>query len=242
MSAIKSPQDIKKLGSILSVWAHPDDETFACAGIMAMAVANGQNVACITATKGEAGVQDESRWPAAKLADIRARELLQALQIIGIHHHHWLDYRDGCCHQADKNYAARQIAEYIDLYKPDTILSFGPDGLTGHSDHQTVSEWVELAVKHSKHKPTIYHAVQERSLYDNYLKDLDDEFDIFFDIDEPPLREAQECDMCIQLPDEICRKKCQALAAMPSQTEGIVKHLGDDMAKVFSTEAFIKAK
>jgi len=33
-----SRNDIKMLGTILSVWAHPDDETFSCAGIMAQAI------------------------------------------------------------------------------------------------------------------------------------------------------------------------------------------------------------
>jgi hypothetical protein len=45
------------------------------------------------------------------------------------------------------------------------------------------------------------------------------------------------------LADEACQKKCQALAAMPSQTEGLVKLFGQDgLKKVFASEAFIKAK
>jgi LmbE family N-acetylglucosaminyl deacetylase len=31
--------DIKELGTILSIWAHPDDEAYLCGGIMAMASA-----------------------------------------------------------------------------------------------------------------------------------------------------------------------------------------------------------
>ena len=41
---IKSSEDIKRLGTILFVGAHPDDETFTAAGIMAQAVKNGQKV------------------------------------------------------------------------------------------------------------------------------------------------------------------------------------------------------
>lgn len=243
MPHITSPQDVKKLGSILSVWAHPDDETFSCAGLMALAIANGQNVACITATKGEAGVQDEKRWPPDQLGDIRTKELYDALQIIGVHHHHWLDYHDGHCAEVDPVRAARQIASYIDLYRPDTILTFGPEGMTGHPDHQTVSSWVDKALTFAEHKPTVYHAVQLRELYEKYLKTADSKLDIFFNIDKPPLVEPGDCDVCVKLTDQACLKKCQALAAMPSQTEGMVKLFGDDaLKKAFAKEAFVKAK
>lgn len=60
--------DIKKLGTILGIWAHPDDESWASAGIMITAAANGQRTACVTATKGEAGETDEKRWPKKSLA------------------------------------------------------------------------------------------------------------------------------------------------------------------------------
>ncbi len=46
MKQIHNFEDIKKLGTILSVWAHPDDETFTCGGILATAVKNGQQVVC----------------------------------------------------------------------------------------------------------------------------------------------------------------------------------------------------
>jgi LmbE family N-acetylglucosaminyl deacetylase len=42
MLANKQAKMINSLGTIMSVWAHPDDETFTCAGIMRQAVNNGQ--------------------------------------------------------------------------------------------------------------------------------------------------------------------------------------------------------
>lgn len=232
---------VAQLGSILSVWAHPDDETFWCAGIMAMAVANGQNVACITATKGEAGVQDEQRWPQDRLGEIRSQELADALNIIGVHHHHWLGYNDGRCHEVDEDSAAQQLATFIDLYQPDSILTFGPDGMTGHSDHQTVSRWVDLAVMRSNQTPVVYHAAQLKDAYEKHLKKADDQFDIFFNIKQPKLVTAADCDVCVCIEGDVCDKKCQALAAMPSQMERVVRHLGKDLPRTFSHEAFIKA-
>lgn len=240
---MSTTQKVADLGSILSIWAHPDDETFFCAGIMAMAAANGQSVACITATKGEAGVQDESRWPAAQLAQIRADELRDALEIIGVHHHHWLDYHDGQCQNADDKRAAEQVAEYIDLYQPDSILTFGPDGMTGHTDHRAVSKWVGEAVELARHTPKIYHAVQLRSIYEQYLKEADKDLDMFYNIDQPPLIEENNCDLCINLSDEVCQRKCQALAAQRSQTEQLMRYFTpDDLMRIYARETFVQAK
>ena len=50
--------DIRELGTIVSVWAHPDDEAYLCGGIMATATAAGSRVVCVTATRGELGVTD----------------------------------------------------------------------------------------------------------------------------------------------------------------------------------------
>jgi len=52
------------LGSLLAVWAHPDDEAYLSAGLLASAVRDGRRVAVVTATRGEAGSWDEARWPA----------------------------------------------------------------------------------------------------------------------------------------------------------------------------------
>ncbi len=62
---------VTELGTIMGIWAHPDDEIFSMAGIFALASQAGQNTVCVTATRGEQGVQDESRWPRADLASIR---------------------------------------------------------------------------------------------------------------------------------------------------------------------------
>jgi len=64
-------RDIRELGTILSIWAHPDDEAYLCGGIMAMAAAADSRVVCVTASRGELGVTDPTRWPPEQLASIR---------------------------------------------------------------------------------------------------------------------------------------------------------------------------
>lgn len=74
MATLRTAEDLKSLGKIMGIWAHPDDDTYSMAGIMAAAVKNGQKVVIVTATRGEAGVQDETRWPAAQLGEIRSQK------------------------------------------------------------------------------------------------------------------------------------------------------------------------
>jgi LmbE family N-acetylglucosaminyl deacetylase len=65
-----------ELGTILGVWAHPDDEAYLMAGTALLAAAAGSTVACVTATAGEAGESaDEERWPPAQLGTIRRTSL-----------------------------------------------------------------------------------------------------------------------------------------------------------------------
>ncbi len=59
MKQLLTQSDVAQLGTILGIWAHPDDETWSSAGLMAMAADNGQRVVCVTATYGENGVQPQ---------------------------------------------------------------------------------------------------------------------------------------------------------------------------------------
>src|SRR6266550_1057408 len=89
--------DVRELGTIVSVWAHPDDEAYLCGGIMAKAAAAGSRVVCVTATRGELGVTDPARWPPEQLAAIREAEMAECMRLLGVREHHWLDYPDGGC-------------------------------------------------------------------------------------------------------------------------------------------------
>ncbi len=82
------------LGTLLGIWAHPDDETYLTAGLMAQAVRDGRRVVCVTATRGEGGSMDEERWPSATMGQVREAELMRCFEILGVTEHHWLDELD----------------------------------------------------------------------------------------------------------------------------------------------------
>ena len=69
---------LTRLGTVLVVWAHPDDETYLVGGLSAALTDAGQRVVCVTATRGEAGGTDPD------LADIRTAELETALALLGV--------------------------------------------------------------------------------------------------------------------------------------------------------------
>jgi LmbE family N-acetylglucosaminyl deacetylase len=243
VTPLKTSADLKKLGTILSFWAHPDDETFACAGIMATAVKNGQQVICVTATRGEEGVQDEVRWPKARLPEIRTRELKDALQILDVTEHFFLKYRDGMLDRVSLDEGAGQVTNFIRKYRPDSILTFGPEGWTGHPDHQSISHWVTYALKTLEHPPRLYHWVQLEDNYKEYMLDAHKRFNIYFNIAKPPLINSKDCDLCFSCDDALCFKKCAALAAMPSQMERIMKQYDQaTLLEMFRPEAFVRVK
>lgn len=233
--------DVRKLGTILGVWAHPDDESFMTAGLMAAAVANGQSVVCITATKGEAGQYDKAKHP-GKLGDIRAKELEDALKILGVKNHFWLGYHDGHCHEVSDEEGTAKVLKFIEKYQPDTIVTFPPDGITGHDDHKAASRWARLAIAKSRRPITLYYAVDTQENYDEFFKQIDEKFNIYFNIDHPVLVPREKCDICFYLPEELRVKKMKALKAMVTQTEGMFKEFGEQLfIDALRAETFVLA-
>jgi LmbE family N-acetylglucosaminyl deacetylase len=130
---------VAELGTVLGIWAHPDDEAYLSGGLMALARDGGSRVVCVTATRGEQGTPDPEAWPPRRLAAERTRELARCLAVLGVSEHRWLGYRDGECPAAPASEAVGELCEVIDEVAPDTVVTFGPDGITGHPDHQAVS-------------------------------------------------------------------------------------------------------
>ncbi len=137
---------ISDLGTVLGLWAHPDDEAYGTAGIMAAAVDAGQRVVVVTATYGEQGFPASDARSLAERKAIRSAELIDCLRILGVTEHRYLDYPDGGCKDLPDEAGAAALGAVIAEVRPDTILTFGPDGGTGHPDHIAVCRWATLAV------------------------------------------------------------------------------------------------
>ena len=222
------------LGTVLTIWAHPDDETYLVGGLSALLTDAGHRVVCVTATRGEAGVSTD---PAhlERLAQVRTAELEAALVILGIQEHHWLDYPDGGCADAEASKAADRIAAIIDGVHPDTVVTFGPDGFTGHPDHRAVSRWTDLALTRTATTPRLLHAVTRTEVVD---RELDEDFGVF-ELGRPRVVADQELDVLLRLEGSALARKVAALLRQASQTEGLVAAVGLERFRAWvATECF----
>ncbi len=215
------PADIKQLGTILGIWAHPDDEAWAMAGLIAIARRNQQRVVLVTATRGDAGkTANQARWPQAELGKIRTKELEDCLGLMDVSEHHWLDYADGALSSADTSTAVEQITNLIKEVKPDSVFTFEPNGITGHDDHKTICAWVRQAVALSDLPIVAYGAIESAENYEQACCDCGSILkDIYFNIDKPATKPMNKMDLCIPLPVDIQDIKMQALKCQPSQTQ-----------------------
>lgn len=155
---IRSHRDVAPLGTVLGVWAHPDDETFLSSGLMALARRAGRRVVCVAATRGEHGADDPVRWPPDRLARTRDLEVAAAMAILGVEDHRCFGLEDGTLADRDHAEGVALVTNVIDEVAPDTILTFGPEGMTGHPDHRTVSSWVTDAWERSGRSARLLHA------------------------------------------------------------------------------------
>lgn len=216
--------NLSALGTVLTVWAHPDDEAYLAGGLLARLTDAGQRVVCVTATRGEAADPGSGPGERAALGARRTKELDAALAAIGVTEHHWLDHPDGGCADLDPTAAADPIACLIDEVGPDTVVTFGPDGFTGHPDHRAVSTWVDHAVRRSAARPRVLHAVVTS---DDLAADraLGDEFGVY-DLGLPRICEEEELALRLPLDGPVLDRKVEALLLQESQTAGLVSAVG----------------
>jgi LmbE family N-acetylglucosaminyl deacetylase len=222
---LRSTFDITELGTILGVWAHPDDEAYLSGGLMALARDAGASVACVTATRGELGTPDPVSWPPDRLAAVRVTELARSLRILGVTEHEWLGYPDGGCATVPPKEAIARLCDVVDRVRPDTVVTFGPDGYTGHPDHQTVSAWARAAF--SRAAPAgarlLQAAVTHR--WARAWSAVHRELDVF-QRGYPSTVDDGRIAVDLVLDDSTLDRKVRALAAQASQTSGLIARLG----------------
>jgi LmbE family N-acetylglucosaminyl deacetylase len=120
---------------LLVITAHPDDESYGCAGTLALHAQAGAKISLICATYGEKG---QSHLPApisqTTMKTRRARELKAAARVIGIRRVRIIGIPDGEL-RYHKPTLAKAVQAEARRQQPDAIISFGKDGISGHHDH-----------------------------------------------------------------------------------------------------------
>jgi LmbE family N-acetylglucosaminyl deacetylase len=234
--------DLPDLGTVLGVWAHPDDETYLTAGLMAQTVRWGGRVVCVTATRGEEGSFDEERWPTATMGRVREAELMRSLVILGVTEHQWLDYYDGTCAAVDLEEGIGRIRESMAEVEPRSVFTFGPDGMTGHPDHKAVCAWTTEAFRLAAPSGArLYYATTTPEWVAEFAPRFD-RFNVFMEPGTPPVTSPDQLAIDFLLPTDLLELKLKALEAHASQLEGMLDAFGNDFFREgYKAESFVLA-
>jgi len=232
--------DVAQLGTILGVWAHPDDEAYLSAAVMATAVDAGQRVACVTATRGELGSLDEERWPLSTLAAVRTAELDACMEVLGVTEHTWLDFPDGGCGDVPLEKGGSSVAAIIEEVRPDTVLTFGPDGMTGHADHVAVCNWTTEAVQKTANGARLLYATKTQEWADAFLAAVDADSVLMTD-DPPPATDPADLVVSVRAEGADLERKYRALRCQESQVGPLLAMTGEEAYRVFIADEFFRA-
>ena len=139
--------------TLVTVLAHADDEG-PIAPLLARYARQGVQVYMIVVSDGQAGAGQQGHIPrpevgltAEELATVRGEEARCAAQALGLRVPILLGFPDGKLgdYAGDRGLiyrATERIAEEFRRLRPDVVITWGPDGGTGHPDHRIVSSIV----------------------------------------------------------------------------------------------------
>jgi LmbE family N-acetylglucosaminyl deacetylase len=216
-----------ELGSILGVWAHPDDEAYLSAALMARAVDHGHRVFCLTATRGEAGFPDGDPRSIEERKALRQHELDACLDVLGVTDHQNLGLPDGGCADIDDDGPVTIVADLIEQLRPDTLLTFGPDGGTGHPDHISACRWATLAFDRvALPGCRLLYATKTRQWAERFLAGVDQSQIMMVEDLDPERVEPDELAVWLTCDDLMVERKVAALSAQASQITGLVEMIG----------------
>ena len=147
------PQVLAQGGSrtLVAVFAHGDDEG-AAAPILARYAREGVQVYMIIATDGAQGGAHTSIPRGPELARVRSEEARCAADALGIHAPILLGFPDAQLgnYMEDRTRVFQLTARVqgeLQRLRPDAVITWGPDGATGHPDHRIVSSVVTQLVR-----------------------------------------------------------------------------------------------
>ncbi len=124
---------------VLTVYAHPDDESFGPAAVLAGYARAGAMIHGIWATRGEGGETHLEPPPSPEeLARLREDDLRVAAAAIGYAGVDLLAYPDGGLAALPAGELEAVVVAAIERHRPQVLLTFGPVGITRHADHLAV--------------------------------------------------------------------------------------------------------
>lgn len=177
---------------IVCVFAHPDDEAFGPAGTIAM-YAKSIPVHIVCVTSGDALEEYAKGNDTSSLSQVRKKELEESAKILGVSSVTFLDFKDGGLSNNNYHQVTKKLQQILGDLKPDTLITFSQNGVTGHLDHIAVSMEASYLFEHTSYIKSIMYFCEKREVKEiignkyfvyyphGYLKD---EVDVVIDVSE----------------------------------------------------------
>jgi len=134
--------------TLLAVHAHPDDECIGTGGILARYAAEGARTVLVTCTDGAVGeISDPALATPDNLAEVRSKELDEAVRILNVSRLVKLGYRDSgmagtadnanpaSFNQANIEEAIERVVNVMRTERPQVVVTYDERGGYGHPDH-----------------------------------------------------------------------------------------------------------
>jgi LmbE family N-acetylglucosaminyl deacetylase len=133
---------------VLAAFAHPDDERV-IGPLLSRLGREGREVHLVIATDGSRGVREHAGIAAGQpLAAARAKEAQCAANRLGVRQLHLIGLEDGALASfANLGRLRTELTAILERVQPAVIITFGPEGGTGHPDHRLVGNVVTEVVQ-----------------------------------------------------------------------------------------------
>jgi LmbE family N-acetylglucosaminyl deacetylase len=249
----------------MAVHAHPDDEALGTGGVLARYADEGVRTVLVTCTNGELGDAPGGVKPGepghdeAGVVPLRLQELEASSKVLGISHLELLGYHDsgmegwsqndapGAFWQAPVAEAGHRLAELMEKYQPQVVVTYDENGFYGHPDHIQANRITLAAIAECKVPAKLYYTAVARSLIrgmGDLLAEAGIERPAEIDEDRPDFGTPDELITttvdCLSVVD----RKFASLAAHASQSDNIFfLQLGEDLfATMMGTESFVRVQ
>lgn len=157
------------MSTIVSLHAHPDDETLLTGGWLAQRANAGDRVVIVYATDGAGGLSGST----GDLGSRRRSEAQAAADALGAARVIWLGYSDSGMSgepttsadrfaAADVDEAARKLAGILDEESADLLTGYDANGGYGHPDHRQVHRVARAARDLATSRPRLLEATRDR--------------------------------------------------------------------------------
>ncbi|TDC56290.1 GlcNAc-PI de-N-acetylase [Actinomadura sp. KC345] len=246
--------------TLMAVHAHPDDEVLGTGGLLARCAAEGIRTVLVTCTNGEQGDDSGGVKPgepghdAAEVAERRLAELRESAGLLGIGHLEPLGYRDSGMEGWSANddpeafanvptaEAAGRLAELMERYRPQVVVTYDENGGYGHPDHIQAHRIALAAAEKSGVPDKLYYTAIPRSGIKQMFESVR-EAGVEIDFD-PPEDFGTPDELITSVVDVSAHveAKRKALQAHASQGENIfLLRLPEEMQQAaFSFETFVR--